>query len=146
MALPPHGDSGSVAGSPASIAEDQRRVSQVSGLGYHFVLGNGAGMGDGEIHVGYRWLDQLPGAHVAGPHGVEFNARAIGVCLVGDGDRRPFTAEQLRRTTELVQALAARFGIPDDRIFLHSDLAAVSSPGRLFPQTQFRERLAAVEP
>ena len=35
-----------------------------NGLGYHFVLGNGNGMGDGEIGVGPRWTKQLEGGHL----------------------------------------------------------------------------------
>ena len=33
------------------------------GLGYHFVIGNGAKTGDGEIEVGFRWTEQIAGAH-----------------------------------------------------------------------------------
>jgi len=120
------------AGSPASI-DAAHRESGLTGLGYHFVVGNGVQMGDGEIHVGFRWLDQLPGAHVAGPAGTRWNRTAIGVALVGNGERRPFTDTQISRLVALTTELAGRLDIPADRVFLHSDLSAVSSPGRFFP-------------
>lgn len=133
-------DSGSPVGSAAEI-DESHRARGFDGLGYHFLIGNGAGMADGEIHVGYRWLDQLPGAHVGGPEGELYNRVAVGICLVGDGDRRAFTPEQTRRVAQLVAALAARLGIAQDRVYLHSELAPVKSPGRLFPQAEFREQL-----
>lgn len=133
--------SGSMHGSAATI-EAQHRAMNLSGLGYHFVIGNGSGLDDGEVNVGYRWLDQLPGAHVAGPNGDWYNRNSIGICLVGDGRRRPYTEMQMRRLVQLVSALSEQLGIPADKVYLHSDLAQTDDPGRLFPEAAFREQLA----
>jgi hypothetical protein len=133
--------SGAVVGNPATI-DVQHKSLGLDGLGYHFVIGNGSGYGDGHIEVGYRWLDQLPGAHVGGEYAEWFNRNAIGICLVGDGRRRPFTDQQSRRLVQIVSALAERLEIPADRIYLHSDLAPTDSPGRMFPEAAFREQLA----
>ena len=51
------------------------------GIGYHFVIGNGNGMKDGEIEPTFRWKTQMHGAH-AGKE--EYNQHGIGVCLVGN--------------------------------------------------------------
>ncbi|MEZ6241527.1 MAG: peptidoglycan recognition family protein [Phycisphaerales bacterium] len=134
--------SASPVGSPQSI-DEQHRAMGLTGLGYHFVIGNGLGMGDGEVHVGYRWLDQLPGAHVAGPAGQTYNRTSIGICLVGDGDRRAFTDAQMARLVELVSALMKQTGIPPERVYLHSDLASTRSPGAYFPAAEFRELIRA---
>jgi len=130
--------SGSPAGSPASL-DEQHRSMGLAGLGYHFVIGNGVGMSDGEIHVGRRWLEQLPGAHVAGVQGDHYNRTSVGVCLVGNGDRRRFTDAQIQGLAELTAALARELDIPADRILLHSDLASTRSPGAFFPEARFRE-------
>jgi N-acetyl-anhydromuramyl-L-alanine amidase AmpD len=122
---------GEPSGSPASI-DATHREQGLAGLGYHFVIGNGVQMGDGEVHAGFRWVDQLAGAHVAGPAGAEWNRNSIGVALVGNGDRRPFTDTQMNRLVVLVSELARTLDIPSDRIYLHTDLAAVSNPGRYF--------------
>jgi hypothetical protein len=135
--------SGEPFGSPTTI-DARHRAMSLSGLGYHFVIGNGSGMQDGEIHAGYRWMDQLPGAHVAGPQGDWYNRNSIGICLVGDGRRKGFTPEQMRRAVQLASALAERLGIPSDQIFLHSQLARAEDPGRLFPEAAFREQLARI--
>ncbi len=135
--------SSSTVGNAAEIAA-AHEARGLHGLGYHFVIGNGRGAGAGEIHVGYRWLDQLPGAHVAGENADAFNRRYIGICLVGDGDRREFSDAQLSRSAELVGALLGRLGLGVDDVLTHRDLAATSSPGRYFPEADFRQRLRSV--
>ncbi|MBL0927205.1 MAG: N-acetylmuramoyl-L-alanine amidase [Phycisphaerales bacterium] len=135
--------SGSATGSADTIAR-QQEARGLLGLGYHFVIANGQGAPDGEVHVGYRWLSQLPGAHASGPKGDQYNRRTIGICLVGDGDRRAFTPAQLQRLAELVASLQKELGIPADQVVLHRDIAATASPGRLFPESAFRAALAAV--
>lgn len=135
--------SGSKFDTPEAITA-QHEAMNLRGLGYHFIIGNGREMGDGEVHIGYRWLDQLPGAHAAGPEGDWHNQHSISICLVGDGDRGRFSDGQLRRLAELVNALSGELAIPDSQITLHRDIAAVDSPGRLFPEAEFRARLAAL--
>ena len=132
--------SGSMLGSAADLAASHE-ARGLHGLGYHFVIGNGRGAGEGEIHVGYRWLDQLPGAHVAGSNAGEYNRRYLGVCLIGDGDRRPFGETQLSRSADLVAALLDRLGLDVDDVTTHRDLAPVSSPGVRFPEAEFLERV-----
>lgn len=126
--------SGSLVGSPASIEKDHQD-RKASGLGHHFIIGNGTGMDDGQVHIGYRWLDQLPGAHVAGKDDAAkfYNERGISICLVGDGNRQPFTASQMQQLTTLVESLRKQLGLPTDRVLLASDIAPVSDPGRLYP-------------
>ncbi len=130
-------------GSPVSIASEHRQAN-LTGMGYHFIVGNGSGMGDGDIHVGYRWLEQLPGAHAIGPQATVYNEHAIGICLVGDGNRRTFSDLQVQRLAELVAALARELGFSADQVLFQSDLAETSSPGRYFPEAAFREYLAGL--
>ena len=144
--------SGTPAGDGASIARMQSEQG-ILGLGYHFVIGNGQGLGDGAIEVGPRWNRQLPGAHVAArtagsdvvpvalSSADHLNEHAIGICLVGNGDRRVFTDRQIRELSSLVRRLQRELGIPADRVFLHSDVAAVSSPGIHFPAAEFEGQL-----
>ncbi len=127
-------------GTASSLDESHRRQG-LTGLGHHFVIGNGNGLSDGEIHAGYRWLDQLPGAHAAGEHGDWYNHHAIGIVIVGNGDRRAFTDRQMARLMDLVAALSRRYGIPPESVVLHSEIAPTSSPGRFFPAAAFGESL-----
>ncbi len=135
--------SGQPAGSPADIAQEHKSLGY-DGLGFHFVIGNGKRMGDGEIHVGYRWLDQQSGADLSGVDSGFNSSTAIEICLVGDGDRRPFSDEQLYRLAQLVDAISDELGISQDSIHLHKDLAGTTSPGQFFPSSQFNELLASM--
>lgn len=132
--------SGSLLGSPASI-EAEHEARNFRGLGHHFVIGNGNGMDDGEIHAGYRWENQLPGAHAGGADGQLHNLHSISICLVGDGNRRAFTTMQMNRLAELVATLSRELGIPADKVVLHSDIAPTDDPGRYFPVAEFRRAL-----
>ncbi len=125
--------SGGSQGTPESIARSQQSDG-IEGLGFHFLIGNGRGMGEGELHVGYRWNQQMQGAF--GRDG------AIGICLVGNGDVREFSEDQLFRLVDLVRSLQAEFGITADRVHLASELGRVSSPGLRFPTVWFREQLS----
>ncbi|MFI4870827.1 MAG: peptidoglycan recognition family protein [Phycisphaerales bacterium JB061] len=132
--------SGAPFGSAETIEKDAKAMG-LSGLGYHFVVGNGSGAGDGELHVGYRWLDQLPGAHTAGQYGEWYNRNSIGICLVGDGDRGEFTGAQITRLVQTVRALQRELGIPAQNVILHRDVAQTTSPGQYFPIAAFQEQL-----
>ena len=132
--------SGSSKGTPASI-ESTHRAAGYDGLGFHFLIGNGTGMGDGNIHVGQRWLEQRDGADLAGTVADVPNSGMIEICLVGDGNRKSFSDDQMRRLAQLVASLADRFSISGDRIMLHKDIAGTTSPGQYFPRAAFEDRL-----
>lgn len=139
-----HG-SGEPFGTPASI-EAQHVARNARGLGHHFLIGNGNGLEDGEIHVGYRWMQQLPGAHALGEQQDKHNLYSISICLVGNGERHRYTEAQMSRLVALVDALAREFQIPRDRrhILLHSDISPVAGdPGRFFSSSAFWEQLGS---
>jgi hypothetical protein len=130
--------SATAGGSIASIDAAHRRNTDTDGkpwlgIGYHFVVGNGHSMGDGEIRPTFRWKQQLAGAH-AGKR--EENEHGIGICLIGNFDDAAPTDRQLSAVRELVKTLAARYAIPADRVVPHRDVTATSCPGRRFPWEQ----------
>lgn len=107
------------------------------GRGYHFVIGNGNGLGDGLVMVTRRWRAQQAGRHVAA--GAD---TSIGICLVGQGDRIPFTPRQLDSLAALVRRLQSATGLPREAVLRHSDLAGEGAgPGRYFPLAGFADRL-----
>lgn len=147
--------SGTPAGDAASIAR-MHGDEGLAGLGYHFVVGNGQGLPDGFIEVGPRWNRQLPGAHVASRTSAQgstvvatrsdataeqLNLHAVGICLIGNGERRPFSERQIHELASLVRRLQRELGIPAERVFLHSDVAPVASPGSCFPTSAFEAQL-----
>ena len=136
----------------------QHTASGLSGLGYHFVIGNGQGMEDGQVAVGFRWERQLPGAHAnaamrapwplrtheAPLSATDLNRKSVAICLVGNGERRAFTDQQTRQLLNLVRALQAELGIGAQAVFFHRELTPMVSGlgefGQLQPGT-FRAQL-----
>lgn len=132
--------SGAPVGTLASLDAEARKMN-LKGVGYHFLIGNGNGIGDGDIVVTHRWLDQAPGAHVGGRDADRYNLHSVGICMVGDGNRKNFTEAQLRSLEELVASLSRTLSVPRENIVLHRQVAPTSDPGRLFPEATFRESL-----
>jgi len=106
----------------------------------HFVIGNGDGAVDGEIQIGRRWDNQQSPAVPAGATSID--PSCISICLVGDFDRTRPTPTQIRRLTQLVTTLQAKFQIAD------SEVSVVTQPkaggagiGRYFPAAAFKEQL-----
>ena len=100
------------------------------GIGYHFVVGNGRNMGDGEVQATFRWREQLAGAHAGNR---THNEQGIGICLIGNFEEQPPTPKQIDATRDLVRQLAKRHAITRERILRHSDIQATACPGRQFP-------------
>jgi len=96
-------------------------------LGYHFVIGNGNGTGDGVIEVGPRWPKQKIGAH-AGVQ--EYNEYGIGICLVGNFDVSYPTRAQMNSLAHLVAWLMQTYRIPPERVIGHRDCRRTNCPGR----------------
>jgi LysM repeat protein len=112
-----------------------------NGLAYHFVVGNGRGMGDGEIYVGARWTKQLPGGHLA----IEaLNQVSLGICLVGDFEIRAPTRRQLDSLEALVRALQKKTAPKPAAVTSHRKIHPnhTKCPGKHFPLNGFLQRLA----
>ena len=112
------------------------------GIGYHFVIGNGKGMSDGEIEPTFRWRQQMQGAHA----GVaDYNQHGIGIVLIGNFENDPPTAAQTASIKRLVGVLKREYNIPTSKILGHGDVKATECPGKLFPMSDVRNSVAFFE-
>lgn len=124
-----------------SIDEYHREVrGWEHGAGYHFIIGNGVGMDDGEIFPTPRWREQLTGSHAGGP---EWNRKSIGIALVGNFEEEKPTEQQMDALVKLSHYLARRFNIPAGNFMGHRDCPVASTlcPGKNFPFEEFKTRL-----
>ena len=110
-------------------------------LGYHFVIGNGTGTGDGEIEVGSRWPKQKHGAHTKVANHPEYNDLGIGICLVGNFDVTHPSEAQMQSLARLIRFLQDRYGVPRSHIYGHGQLKATNCPGRNFDYADLFRRL-----
>jgi N-acetyl-anhydromuramyl-L-alanine amidase AmpD len=112
---------------------EQRHME--NGLAYHFVIGNGHGMPDGEVAIGRRWKNQLDGGHLASE---SLNKIALGICLVGNFDKDEPTAKQLKSLRALIDALLERCSLPRTAVKTHQQINPLYTrcPGRHFPSAR----------
>lgn len=97
--------------------------------GYHFVIGNGSGSGNGQVEVGPRWPKQKWGAHAKTADN-KYNEFGIGICLVGNFDVTRPTPRQQQELSRLVAYLMKTYNIPPERVLGHRDTKATECPGR----------------
>lgn len=122
-------------GSVESIHETHTRRKDKAGnpwlgIGYHFVIGNGRGMNDGEIEPTFRWREQMHGAHAGND---EHNQHGIGIVLVGNFENHPPSEAQMAAVKRLVATLKASYGISSSDVIGHGDIKATACPGKYFP-------------
>lgn len=125
--------SGTSEGSAKGMNEYHLRVRHMeNGLAYHFVIGNGRGMGDGEIYVGNRWKKQLNGGHLASE--VQ-NQTSLGICLVGNFDQKVPSSRQLNSLVALLKALQRHCNLGDKAVVTHQQINTIHTrcPGTKFP-------------
>jgi LysM repeat protein len=134
--------SGIEAGNARTYNNAHRERGMEHGLAYHFVIGNGRDSGDGEIEIGARWLKQLDGGHVR-TH--SYNQHGIGICLVGNFEKRRVGPAQLASMTTLLDWLRkdAPLGVrPSVTVHRWVDRNHTVCPGRHFPFDTLKKRYA----
>ncbi len=136
--------SGIEAGNAKSYDGGHRRRGMENGLAYHFVIGNGRDSGDGQIEVGARWRKQLFGGHVRSS---AMNQHGIGICLVGNFEKRAPGARQLVSLHALLQHFRSgglpRGKIPQVTVHRWVDKNHTVCPGRRFPYADLNRRYGA---
>ncbi len=136
-------NSGTRQGNARIFDNYHRRVRKMqNGLAYHFVIGNGASSGNGQIEIGSRWTRQINGGHVASNY---LNDISIGICLVGDLNRDLPTKAQLEALDELCTYLRGRVGKVKGKSAIvkgHKEInpKPTDCPGDRFPLSFLRKR------
>jgi hypothetical protein len=135
-------------GEPAGSVESVHRAhiaGGLEGIGFHFIIGNGNGLGDGAVHASERWLNQTRSARPVSISPENWDKNVITICLVGNGNRRPFTERQILHLSRLVQRLQNELSIEETRVRLASEFESTanipSSPGKFFAEAMFRSQL-----
>lgn len=116
-----------------------RRRGMEYGLAYHFVIGNGRDSREGEIEIGPRWLKQQRGGHVRSS---AVNENGIGICLVGNFEKRRPSARQLAAAYSLVDYLRDGLVHPGHKVTVHRwvDRNHTVCPGKNFPFADLKRR------
>ena len=128
-------------GSLASIDRFHRDKGMENGAAYHFIIGNGDGMKDGEIVASHRWEQQLNGGHVGDD---AWNRMSIGIVLVGNFEETRPSAAQMDSLAKLVRFLMVQNKISLDHVIPHRlcPISQTLCPGKQFPWDELAKRLS----
>lgn len=131
-----HTGGGSVSGAlehwmRTDVAASAHYIIDFSGNVYHVVDDSMSAYHAGESELnGRRWVNQF----------------SLGIELLGDGNAKPFTREQIESLIELCHTLCSRYNIKVSGIVGHSDVAIPKGrkvdPGKHFPWSVLREGLS----
>ena len=99
------------------------------GIAYHYVIGNGNGMDDGEIQATFRWKKQISGTHVS-VNSWDHNIFGIGIVLVGNFEDSPQTKAQMRELNELTIYLQKEYHISNENVFGHRHVVFDDASGQ----------------
>ena len=105
------------AGSVKSFHKTHTKLGY-GGIAYHFVIGNGKGMKDGEVEETFRWKQQMSGTHVT-VDSWHYNIFGIGICLVGNMESKAITKKQQVALEKLLKKLQKKYSIPTANIQGH---------------------------
>ena len=97
----------------------------------------------GELKGGYEILVGRP-LDQEGAHCVGMNAKAIGICFVGNFDEAPVPPEQWKKGIDLVKSLLKLLDIPIRYVVGHRDYAQKTCPGKFFDMDLFRGELGRI--
>lgn len=110
-------------GTTASFDRDHKKKGW-DGIGYHFLIGNGVDMPEGQVDPTFRWRQQREGAHAgASPLSKPYNDLGIGICLVGNFDTDEPSDYQVQRLVHLCTVLIQHVpGLTPASIIGHRDV------------------------
>lgn len=115
----------------------------IDAIPYHFVVGNGKGLKDGEVASDWRQRWHIWGAHVSGRN-FDRNFRGLGICLIGNFEKYPPTQKQYAATVRLTKSLMEQYSIPASHVsgHGHTENESTKCPGRHFPMRKFMRDIA----
>ncbi|MEM9147985.1 MAG: N-acetylmuramoyl-L-alanine amidase [Pseudomonadota bacterium] len=101
----------------AAVIDRWHRARGWAGIGYHYVIldDRHGSKADGTVEAGRA--ESRTGAHVRG-----VNARSLGICCAGHGDRRSLTSAQTAALIALLVRLAKRHDVPAANILGHREV------------------------
>jgi len=99
------------------------------GVAYHFVIGNGNGMNDGEVQETFRWNQQISGTHVS-VNSWDHNVFGIGICLVGNLENTSPTKAQITALKKLILKLKNTYRIKKENIVGHNHVKYDNASGK----------------
>lgn len=127
----------------SKVHRERQAYDPVDAIPYHYVIGNGNGLGMGEIASDWRQAYDIWGAHVSARNR-DRNFRGIGICLIGNFENEKVPTQQYQSLVALTRKLMKQYDIPPGNINGHGLIhrEATKCPGKNFPMETFLRDIA----
>jgi len=124
------------------VHRERQARDPVDAIPYHYIIGNGNGLGEGEIASDWRQGYDIWGAHVS-MRNIDHNFRGIGICAIGNFDKTSMSETQYQALLGLVQKLMHDYAIPAQNVKGHGLVAGESTrcPGKYFPLARLKNAI-----
>ena len=115
----------------------------IDAIPYHYIIGNGNGLGMGEIASDWRNDYKLWGMHVSARN-PDKNFRGIGICLIGNFEKHKLPEEQYQSLLLLTKTLMMKYKIGPNYVTGHGHTIGESTkcPGKFFPMDRFKKEIS----
>jgi N-acetyl-anhydromuramyl-L-alanine amidase AmpD len=125
------------------VHRERQAGDPIDAIPYHYVIGNGNGLKAGEVASDWRQEWGLWGSHVS-IRNPDHNFRGIGICLIGNYEKREVPPEQYQSLVNLTRELMRRFDIEPENVTGHGMLTGESTkcPGKYFPMERFKRDIS----
>lgn len=126
------------------IHNRRQSAEPINAISYHYIIGNGNGMPDGDIESDIRKDYNLWGMHVSARNW-DRNFRGLGICIVGNLEEGEMTAKQYQSLIKLTKQLMTEYNIDFEDVGFHGKIEGESTkcPGKHFPIEKFKRELSA---
>ena len=116
----------------------ERTNDPIYAIAYHYIIGNGNGLGDGEIDSDIRRKYNIWGSHISVKN-LDRNARGLGICLIGNFEEDSVTDKQYNSLVALTSQLMNEYSISPENVTGHGFTPGESTkcPGKNFPMAKF---------
>ena len=124
------------------VHRERQPGDPIDAIPYHYVIGNGNGLGMGEIASDRRRDLNIWGTHVSANNMIR-NFLGIGICLVGNFEETDVPSAQFEALVALTRSLMRAYRIPPVNVDFHGRIEGESTrcPGARFPYADFRKEI-----
>ncbi len=125
------------------VHRDRQSGDPIDAIPSHYVIGNGNGLGLGEIASDWRRDMNIWGTHVS-ENNLAKNFLGLGICLVGNFEETEVPEQQFNALVRLTRSLMSRYAIPAENVSGHGLIHGENTkcPGHKFPMARFQAAIA----
>lgn len=120
------------------VHRERQRSDPLDAIPYHYIIGNGNGLGLGIVKSDWRKKYNLWGMHLS-RNNILRNVNGLGICLIGNYEKKDVPEKQYLALVKLTKELMHKYNIPASHVLGHgyTEGEQTKCPGKNFPMKRF---------